>query len=264
MLSWESLLSADGVDVTSVACDGTEPSWSAVEPITGSGIVFVRSGLFRREVDGAETVLDAATGYVQRPGSEQRMAHPRGGDLCTSITLGLAQLETLTGGGWSRLRANVADQAVFTAPALDLAHRLLLRHPTAELAFGLVGDVLAGLLPRAVAAGFPARAARRRRAADDIREALADDLTLTLGELAALAGLSPYHLSRVFSRATGQTLTRYKARLRTRRAMESLAAGERDLARLAVETGFADQAHLTRTLRAETGMTPARLRALLG
>lgn len=263
MLRWESLLSADGVVVTRVACDGTERGWSPVEPVTGCGVVLVRSGLFRRRVDGAETVLDATAGYVQRQGTEQQMAHPRGGDLCTSITLAQGGLETITRGGWSQARAGALDRPVFTAPGLDLAHRLLLQHPTAEAAYTLVGDVLADLFPRAIAAGFPARSARRRRIADDVREALANDLTLSLSELAALAGLSPYHLTRVFKQATGLTLWQYKARLRARAALDRLAAGERDLARLAVELGFADQAHLTRAVRAEVGHPPARLRAML-
>ena len=52
-------------------------------------------------------------------------------------------------------------------------------------------------------------------------------------------------------------------RLRARRALERLAGGDRDLARLAADTGFADQSHLCRVLRAETGATPAALRAAL-
>jgi AraC-like DNA-binding protein len=40
--------------------------------------------------------------------------------------------------------------------------------------------------------------------------------------------------------------------------MRRLAAGDGDLAGLAAELGFADQVHLTRTLRAETGTTPPR------
>jgi AraC-like DNA-binding protein len=46
-------------------------------------------------------------------------------------------------------------------------------------------------------------------------------------------------------------------------ALERLAGGERDLARLAAEVGFADQSHLCRVVRSETGRTPAALRAAL-
>jgi AraC-like DNA-binding protein len=45
--------------------------------------------------------------------------------------------------------------------------------------------------------------------------------------------------------------------------MEWLAGGERDLARLAAELGFADQSHLCRAVRTETRRTPAALRKAL-
>ncbi|WP_344292896.1 helix-turn-helix transcriptional regulator, partial [Streptomyces synnematoformans] len=81
--------------------------------------------------------------------------------------------------------------------------------------------------------------------------------------LAAELGCSPHHLSRVFRAATGATLSRYRNRLRAARALERLAGGERDLGGLAAELGFADQAHMTHVVRAESGLPPGRLRALL-
>jgi AraC-like DNA-binding protein len=47
------------------------------------------------------------------------------------------------------------------------------------------------------------------------------------------------------------------------RALERLAAGERNLGVLAADLGFSDQAHLTRTVRAHVGRPPAALRRLL-
>lgn len=47
---------------------------------------------------------------------------------------------------------------------------------------------------------------------------------------------------------------------RLRAAADRLASTDLPLARIACETGFADQAHLTRALRRETGLTPAALR----
>jgi AraC-like DNA-binding protein len=86
---------------------------------------------------------------------------------------------------------------------------------------------------------------------------------LDLDNLARAVGVSAYHLSRTFRAVTGLTLSRYRIRLRLRRVLERLADGERDLAGLAAEAGFADQAHLTRTMHVEAGTTPAALRALL-
>jgi len=51
--------------------------------------------------------------------------------------------------------------------------------------------------------------------------------------------------------------------LRARAALERVAGGERDLARLAADVGFADQSHLARVVRRETGRPPSALRALL-
>ena len=72
---------------------------------------------------------------------------------------------------------------------------------------------------------------------------------LTLGALAGLVGASPYHLSRVFQAETGLSLTRFRNRLRLRRALERLAAGESSLASVATDAGFADHAHFCRTVR---------------
>ncbi|HEX3317870.1 MAG TPA: helix-turn-helix domain-containing protein [Solirubrobacteraceae bacterium] len=59
----------------------------------------------------------------------------------------------------------------------------------------------------------------------------------------------------------GHTLSRHRMRLRVRDALGRLAGGERDLARLAADAGFAHQAHLCRVVRSEVGTTPAALRA---
>jgi AraC-like DNA-binding protein len=85
----------------------------------------------------------------------------------------------------------------------------------------------------------------------------------SLPELARALAVSPHHLSRIFRSATGYTISRHRMRLRARSALERLAGGERDLARLAAELGFADQGHLCRVVRSETGRTPSALRQLL-
>ena len=91
--------------------------------------------------------------------------------------------------------------------------------------------------------------------------ALAADPWLGLVALSRVTGCSPHHLSRVFTQLTGLTVSQYRNRLRVSLALERVAEGERDLAGLAGDLGFADHAHLTRTVRAATGRTPSSLRA---
>jgi AraC-like DNA-binding protein len=63
--------------------------------------------------------------------------------------------------------------------------------------------------------------------------------------------------------SAGMSLAQYRNRVRVSRALERLAAGEESLGVLAADLGFCDQAHLTRTVRAYAGHTPAALRRLL-
>lgn len=268
MLSSRPLLVTADVTVAAVRCHGAGAAWSDPEPVGRFGLVLVRSGLFRREVDGAETVVDACAGYLHRPGSVQRIAHPAGGDVCTSLTIGPAALDMLTGG--VALPRDRTNAPVFTSSAIDLEHRTLLARARAgadadelaERAMLVAGGVVAGLVPHAVAAGVPTRP-RARRAIDQVRQAVADDPGVRLADLARITELSPYHLSRLFRQRSGVTIGRLRSRLKVRRALDRLAEGQCDLATLAADMGFADQAHLTREVRRETGRTPGELRRLL-
>ena len=83
---------------------------------------------------------------------------------------------------------------------------------------------------------------------------------LGLGELAAVARLSPFHFSRAFKQATGSAPHQFVIARRVRRAQLLLAAGSCSQAQIAYETGFASQSHFASTFRRVTGMTPGQYR----
>ncbi|NRQ39412.1 helix-turn-helix transcriptional regulator, partial [Nonomuraea sp. NN258] len=100
---------------------------------------------------------------------------------------------------------------------------------------------------------------------DAAREAIAAD-DPAAGDLLSLAeslAVSPYRLSRAFTSELGVSLTHYRNRVRVGRALDRIEDGAPSLAALAAELGFADQAHLTRTIRRHVGHTPTALRHLL-
>jgi AraC-like DNA-binding protein len=84
--------------------------------------------------------------------------------------------------------------------------------------------------------------------------------SVSLAELAALAGVSRLQLLRGFAREIGTTPHAYVIRRRVRLARQLLAAGETP-AQAAVEAGFADQSHPTRAFVRHVGITPGRYRA---
>jgi transcriptional regulator GlxA family with amidase domain len=132
-----------------------------------------------------------------------------------------------------------------------------------EDALMLIASILEQRDPGPVASGRPATARARRALVDSAREALAADAERSLPELAGELAVSPHHLSRVFRSACGHTIARHRMRLRVRSAMEHMAAGESELGRLAAELGFADQSHMSRVIRAETGHAPLSLRRIV-
>jgi AraC family transcriptional regulator len=81
-----------------------------------------------------------------------------------------------------------------------------------------------------------------------------------LGELAALVGVHPAHLARVFREHRGMTVGAYVRRVRLDWAASQLASTDEPIAALAASAGFADQSHFTRAFKLYTGRTPGRYR----
>jgi AraC-like DNA-binding protein len=80
--------------------------------------------------------------------------------------------------------------------------------------------------------------------------------SLTLGTLAGVACVSPFHFARMFRLSTGYSPMAYVLRRRVERARLQLTQGCRRVADLAAELGFCDQSHFTRIFRRTTGFTP--------
>jgi AraC-like DNA-binding protein len=80
-------------------------------------------------------------------------------------------------------------------------------------------------------------------------------------ELEAVTGLTRYELARQFRLMCGTSPYRYLLMRRLADARKQIARG-RPLSDVALDAGFADQAHFARMFKATFGLTPARYRAL--
>ncbi|MEZ5428086.1 MAG: AraC family transcriptional regulator [Pyrinomonadaceae bacterium] len=83
-----------------------------------------------------------------------------------------------------------------------------------------------------------------------------------LGDLAEAAGVHPTHLARVFRQFEHCTAGEYVRRVRLEKARRKMISSRASLVEIALETGFSDQAHFTRTFKRETGMTPTEFRKI--
>lgn len=90
-----------------------------------------------------------------------------------------------------------------------------------------------------------------------------DHRSVLLGELAAFAGLSQFHLARYFKTAFGEAPITYHRSLRLRRAAGMLRAGA-GLAQAAEAVGYSDAVALSHAFRREYGQAPQQWAAQIG
>jgi AraC-like DNA-binding protein len=81
-----------------------------------------------------------------------------------------------------------------------------------------------------------------------------------LGELAAIARLSPFHFARAFARTMGMPPYRYQQKLRIARAAELLAASDMRVIEIALAVGYETPQALARVFVQQHGMTPSEWR----
>jgi AraC-like DNA-binding protein len=150
-------------------------------------------------------------------------------------------------------------ERILDAMALDIAQ--------GSPAGALVGDSLIVALVAALAAGprLPqAAAALGRPAHGRVLEFISTHLaqTISLDELATVAGLGVRQFCRAFRASTGSSPHQYLLTQRVEHAKALLSSATEPLACVALRCGFADQSQFTRTFVRQTGLTPAAYRAM--
>jgi AraC family transcriptional regulator len=144
------------------------------------------------------------------------------------------------------------------ARARSLTRELAARDAAAPLALEAGALELLAIAARLEVHARGAEPAWLRRAREMVEDRFREPLQLT--DLAREAGVHPAHLSRVFRQRYRESIAARVRRLRTEWAAERLVESDDPISAIALAAGFADQSHLTRALRARTGMTPARYR----
>ena len=87
------------------------------------------------------------------------------------------------------------------------------------------------------------------------------DQALTLGELAALVGLTRWHFVRRFQASTGCSPHEYITRRRVERAQKLLGSTELSISEIALEVGVS-HSHLSRTFAQRLGVSPSEYRRI--
>jgi AraC family transcriptional regulator len=234
-----------------------------VECHRGFSISYVRKGSFGYRLGSKSFDLVVGSVLLGRPGDEYLCTHEhhREGDECLCFHFSDAFVDSL-GGNADAFRGSVPP-----APELMVIGELgqAAAEGRSELGLDETGVLLAARFV-AFASGrewkpVPAAARDRRRA---IEAALFLDAhshePLDLDGTAALAGLSPFHFLRLFSRTIGVTPHQYLVRSRLRRAARLLAEGDRPITDVALDVGFGDLSNFVRTFHRAAGVSPRGFR----
>ena len=95
---------------------------------------------------------------------------------------------------------------------------------------------------------------------EELALAIRHEPALSLSEWARGRNLAPATVSRGFKQVFGVSPHAYRAQVKGRLAWRALVHGREPLATVAMAVGFSDQAHMTRTVQAVTGLTPGAWR----
>jgi AraC family transcriptional regulator len=148
---------------------------------------------------------------------------------------------------------------VLAGLALRLYAEFLQTDDAATLAMeGLTLEILAAAWRRSM----PGAARTPPRWLINVHDMLHDRFaeSLTLGQLAQMAGVHPVHVAAAFRRQYGCTVGEYVRQRRIEFARQQLISSPASLAEVALAAGFADQSHFSRTFKRLTGLTPKTYR----
>ncbi len=214
------------------------------------GVTLVVSGQFQDMTEGRTAVCRPLTLVVKPDGAEHETRVGPDGALSIYFELAPTGVRRLAELGLEIGRCGYFGAGPATAALLGLLR------PEDPGSPSRISDVLAdAILTRRVDASAIDTVATSEFAKGILRA--------TTREAATAAAMHPVSFSRLFRRATGVAPSRWRLQQRIAHAAAALAGGLDSIALIADAAGFADQAHLCRMFRRETGLTPGQYRGLI-
>lgn len=96
---------------------------------------------------------------------------------------------------------------------------------------------------------------------DELAMSLAQNASVSLSGWSEAKGIPPWDLSRSFAKVFGISPSAFRATARTRQAWRAIRTTDMPLSAIAVHCGFADQAHMTRSVKTMTDRCPSAWRS---
>ncbi len=268
-----SLFEGELLQIGHVVARPTSPDGGEIEQQTSNVLVMPLAGVFARHDSPRDHVIGTPNHAVfLAAGRPYRISFPATlGDECLTLRFSDDILPRVLPDSVSlcdaraalRIHGLLSPSLMFARNLLwsGLAHRRWQSLEIEEVGVGLLASVLRTVSGTKLAAPHRATAANLRRV-EAIKEivSLHPERRWTLGKLAELAGVSPYHLAHKFREDMGTTVHQYILRARLAKALGLVLDTDAGLTTIAIETGFTSHSHFAARFRALFGLTPSELR----
>jgi AraC family transcriptional regulator len=231
-------------------------------------VAFVRSGSFGYRSRGQSFEMVAGSMLIGHQGDEYICSHDHVcGDECLSFKLAPALVDEITPG------SAIERRSLWRTGALPPLPETMIAGALAQAAADGQGGIDLAEAGMMLAARFIRLAGGRKRkpptlSLRDRRRAVESAIWIDahsqepvdLEQVAAVAGLSPFHFLRLFGAVLGVTPHQYLVRSRLRRAARLLAEDQLPVTEIAYEVGFADLSNFVRSFHRAAGVSPRRFR----
>ena len=258
------LFQTELIEISVFSIDPIEPQFTEAGFVKSPIIVFPKKSIWIEHEGGDRFVADPTlVNFYNQGQSYQRYEINPSGDLCHCFRINDDLLSQVTSQEVPHFNVpNVRCSAsVFTQ------HMQLLR----QLNEGIDNNTMAieeqvihifhELLVNddSLGQGFGQQFERQRRLVEQIKASIDADLSvnLSLNQLAQIHHMSPYHLSRVFKKHTGQGINQYRTENRLRSLIFELPHRKDDWVNLALDYGFSSHSHMTASFKKMYGMSPS-------
>ena len=269
------------VTISDVGCRAPKSRSEGEEHSGHHELVFVRSGVFVKQVRGREVVAEPAHVLFFNAGEPYRVSHPvSGGDDCTTLSFGVETIADVLTHEEPTVQDRLDAPFVHTHGPLGasamLRQQALRRRIRAGCSALETEETALGLLQHTVAEARCARGEHPRRPRNGTaraRRELVESAKLVLASqpranpsLSALArevSSSPFHLARLFRAEAGMPVHQFLLRVRLALALERMTDDHRqNLSSLALDLGFSSHSHFTAVFRRSFGVAPSDFRAV--
>jgi AraC family transcriptional regulator len=259
-------------------CPVSYEHFSDTGPISHTLVVFPRTSVWIQHEGADRFLADPSLVTIYNRGQEyRRFPVSPDGDRCDWFAVSddwardiAAAFEAKRGDS----ERPFAHHAAAATAELYLEQRALFNHAlSCELSSLELEEAVLAIVTRVLASAYGDRprrvrettASRRRRAlVDAIRQLLITEpaANLSMQEIGAAVGASPFHVCRVFRAETGRSIHEYRLELRLRLGLELLESPQ-PLSAMAYRLGFSSHSHFTGATRLRFGMSPTDLRRRL-